>query len=148
MKGSVRIIYSSQELPPFNEATLDYLLELHPSAPQDALLPPAPQENEARFHTIVTEESVKRTLMEFSSSTSAGPDGLRPGHLKALLGSATAAAGGKLATALTNLMNLVLEGGIPNEIFLLSFMRLFSKFLVYPKPVEFLLNFLICYDWS
>ena len=64
----------------------------------------------------MTEEIVKRTIMGFCSSSSAGPDGLRPGHLKALLGSASAAAGVKLATALTNLINLVLEGGVPDEI--------------------------------
>ena len=79
VKGPVRIFFSSQGLAPFDESMLSQLLELHPSATQEASHLPALQENDARFHTTETEESVKRTIMGFCFSSSAGPDGLRPG---------------------------------------------------------------------
>ena len=99
VKGAVRVISGSQELATFNESTPSQLKELHPSQPEDFALPPPPDDNAPQFHAECTVEQVKAEIKKFLSSSAAGPDGLRPAHLKALLQPASSARGTRLLTA-------------------------------------------------
>ena len=58
---------------------------------------------------------VKVEIKKFSSSSAAGPDGLRPRPPKTLLGPMSSAQGTRLLTALSNLVNDVLAGGGPKD---------------------------------
>ena len=100
---------------PFSETTFSQLEELHPSQSEDFTLPPPPDDNAPQFHATYTEEPVKAEIKKLPSSSAAGPDGLRPTHLKALPGSASSAQGTRLLTALKNLVNDVLAGGVPKR---------------------------------
>ena len=51
--------------------------------------------------------------MSFHAVTSGGPDGLRPGHLRLLVDHGSAEAGSRLLSALTNLVNALLRGEVP-----------------------------------
>lgn len=55
------------------------------------------------FTSIVTEEDVRRA---FPSGSAGGPDGLRPQHLKDLIGPSATVGGPLLLSALTSLVNL------------------------------------------
>ena len=51
--------------------------------------------------------------MSFHSGASGGPDGLRPGHLRSLVALGSAEAGLRLLSALTDLVNVMLRGEVP-----------------------------------
>ena len=113
IKGAVRVISGSQGLAPFNERTLSQLKELNPSQPEGFKLLPPPDDKAPQFQATCTEEQAKAEIKKSTFSSAAGPDGLRPAHLKTLLGPASSAQGTRLLTALTNLFNDVLVGEVP-----------------------------------
>ena len=51
--------------------------------------------------------------MSFRAGASGGPDGLSPGHLRSLVVHGSAEAGSRLLSALTNLVNVMLRGEVP-----------------------------------
>ena len=51
--------------------------------------------------------------MSFRDGASGGPDGLRPGHLRSLVAHGSAEAGLRLLSALTDLVNVMLRGEVP-----------------------------------
>ena len=63
---------------------------------------------------MATEREVLEALASFHPGSAGGPDGLRPGHLVALTGRASAEAGTRLLTALTDLINVALKGEVPD----------------------------------
>ena len=69
--------------------------------------------------TSCTDEE-KAAVFSFPLGSAAGPDGLRPGHLRDLLGRRTAAAGERLLKELTEFVNLVLQGRTPPSLLSLS----------------------------
>ena len=112
VRGAVRELASSEGLAPNNEATLEALRSKHPPIPEDLSLPEPPDGN---FDVIVaTEEEVRRAIDSFQPGSAGGPDGLRPSHLKSLIGHAAAEAGVRLLGALTEFVNAVLRGEVPH----------------------------------
>ena len=111
-KGAIRELSSDVSLAPDNSQTLDQLKEKHPAAPVGVSLPPAPEDDEA--HIQVSSDSVKKAILSFPAGCAGGPDGLKPGHLKHLIG--TAGVGNRLLDALTKLVNLILKDKIPEVI--------------------------------
>jgi hypothetical protein len=65
---------------------------------------------------VVNEEEVTRSIISFPPGSGAGPDGLRPQHLKDLISKSNGEEGSKLLTALTDLTNIILSGEIPRDI--------------------------------
>ena len=51
--------------------------------------------------------------MSFHAGASGGSDGLRPGHLRSLVAHGSAEAGSRLLSALTDLVNVMLRGEVP-----------------------------------
>ena len=112
LRGAIRELSSDDTLAPDNSETLDKLKERHPAAPAGISLPPAPGDDES--HIPVTVDSVKNAILSFPAGSAGGPDGLKPGHLKILIGASEA--GNRLLESITKLANFVLKGIIPEDI--------------------------------
>ena len=112
LRGAIRELSSDDTLVPNNSETLEKLRERHPAAPEGISLPPAP-ENDAD-HIPVTKDAVKKAILSFPAGSAGGPDGLKPGHLKNLIGAAEA--GNRLLESITKLVNFVLKNKIPEDI--------------------------------
>ncbi len=113
VKGAVRLLASSEDLAGHGEEVIQALRSKHPPAPENLNLPPAPNA-QMPPPSAVTKEQVAAAVTSFPSGSAAGPDGLRPAHLKALIGQGSFAAGEKLLETLTKFVNMVLRGEIPD----------------------------------
>jgi hypothetical protein len=110
VKGAVRLLCSDDRLAVPQESTFAELCRLHPVAPFDRR--PVPDTDTSPLH--VSPSAVRAAIQSFPNSSSAGPDGLRPQHLKDLLiGSADDSL---LLVAVTDLVNLLLEGKAPPSV--------------------------------
>ena len=109
--GAVRELASSDGLAPLSPATEADLRAKHPPAPQDLAFPDPPCNSLPV--AIATTDDVLKAITSFRPGSAGGPDGLRPGHLKSLVGHAAAEAGSRLLTALTDFVNFVLWGKVP-----------------------------------
>ena len=112
LKGAIRELSSDDGLAPDNNDTLQKLEERHPTAPTGISLPPAPEDGVA--HIQVSTDSVKNAILSFPAGSAGGPDGLKPGHLKHLIGASEA--GNRLLESITKLVNFVLKDKIPEDI--------------------------------
>ena len=112
LRGAIRELSSDDTLTPDNSETLNNLRERHPLAPAEVSLPSAPDNEDA--HISVSSESVRLGIHSFPAGSTGGPEGLKPGHLKQMIGASEA--GRRLLESLTKLVNLVLKGKIPDDI--------------------------------
>ena len=112
LKGAIRELSSDDTLAPDTIETLDKLKERHPTVPDTISLPQAPENVDA--HIPTTSENVKSTILSFPAGSAGGPDGLKPGHLKHLIGASEA--GNRLLEPLTSLVNFILMNKIPENI--------------------------------
>lgn len=107
VKSAVRLLCSDDRLAFPDESTFDDLRRLHPTAPPDrrpvpiAVIPPLQ----------VSPPAVRAAIQSFPNGSAAGPDGLRPQHLKDLV--IGAADDNPLLVAIVDLVNLLLEGKTP-----------------------------------
>ena len=62
---------------------------------------------------MATPAEVKEAIRSFASGSAGGKDGLRPQHLKDMTGDRV---GGELIEALTDFVNLVLRGRVPEVV--------------------------------
>ena len=85
--------------------------EKHPSAPENFRLPDPPVGSVVP--AVATEEDVRKIIMSFRAGASGGPDGLRPGHLRSFVAHGLAEAGSRLLSVLTDLVNVMLRGEVP-----------------------------------
>ena len=113
VRGAVRALASEDTIADFDETTARALREKHPSSPADLQLPAHPDE-QLPLPNAVTKEEVMAGIRSFPQSSAAGPDGLRPSHLRDLVGRGSAAAGDLLLTELTAFVNLALQGKVPD----------------------------------
>ena len=109
LRGAIRELSSEDTLAPNSPETLKILKEKHPSAPIGGSLPPAPEDDDA--HDPVSSDSVRKAILSFPAGSAGGPDGLKPGHLKNLIGAAEA--GNRLLESITKLVNFILQNQIP-----------------------------------
>ena len=111
IRAAARIICSEEKPADENDATLYALQQRHPQAPADRRCPPDP----SLFAAVqITEDDITRAIRSFPTGSSAGPDGLRPQHLLDL--TSCLEAGRALVTAVTGLINLLLQGQCPPEV--------------------------------
>ena len=111
IRGAVRLLASSEGHAPKNGETLRLLEQKHPPAPGDLSLPEPPEDG---FPTCVCAvEDIRKALSSFGPGSAGGPDGLRPGHLQSLTSRWAAEAGVRLLSSLTEFVNLILSGGVP-----------------------------------
>ena len=111
VSGAVRELASAEGLAPQDRDTLRALKEKHPSAPENLSLPDPP--DGSVVPAVATEEDVRKAIMSFRAGASGGPDGLRPGHLRSLVAHGSAEAGARLLSTLTDLVNVMLRGEVP-----------------------------------
>ena len=111
IRAAARILCSDERPAAVDGATLDALRKRHPPAPSDYSSPPEPTEYSA---IQVTEADVTRAIRSFPAGSSGGPDGLRPQHLVDMF--TCPASGPGLITAITGLVNLLLQGCCPPQV--------------------------------
>lgn len=107
VKGAVRLLCSDDKLITPDTFTFNQLSSLHPRTPEDRRPSPTSDAQPLR----VLPEAVKAAIQSFPSGSSAGPDGLRPHHLKDLITGITCEH--PLLLAITDLLNIILEGKTP-----------------------------------
>ena len=111
-KGAVKLACSEDTIADMSIATLSALQQKHPSPHPDSCIPPLPQGSVA--HTVsVSVEEVAKAIRSFPNGSAGGPDGLRPQHLKDMVGPSTAGGGHVLLSALASFLSLVLAGRTP-----------------------------------
>lgn len=111
VSGAVREMASAEGLAPLNEDTVEALRAKHPPASGDLNLPDPP--DESIVPVVATEGNIRKAICSFRAWSSGGPDGLRPGHLRSLIGFSSAETGARLLTALIEFVNVMLRGEIP-----------------------------------
>merc|ERR1712121_275033 len=104
----IRELFSDDTLAP-NSPETRQILEKHPPAPISFSHPPAPENDDA--HVPISSDSVRKAILSFPAGSAGGPDGLKPGHLKNLIGAAEA--GNRLLESITKLVNFILRNQIP-----------------------------------
>ena len=112
VRGALRVLTSDDSFANPTSEVVENIQDKHPEPPSDLrdLQPPA----EESVPLIATEADVRRAISSFPPSSSAGLDGIRPAHLRSLVGRTVAEAGARLLTALTALTNLAISGQIPD----------------------------------
>ena len=117
LKGAVRLASSDDTLAPINESTFTALQEKHPLPHPDSVIPSIQAENEPPHAlSTVTEEEIIHAIRSFPNCSAGGPDGLRPQHLKDMVGSPADDGRQVLLSALASFTQLVLEGKTPPSI--------------------------------
>ena len=110
VKGAVRLLCSDDRLAIPDDSTFDDLRRLHPAAPVNRRLVPTTDTPPLQ----VSPSAVRAAIQSFPNGSAAGPDGLRPQHLKDLL--VGAPDDSQLLVAVTDLTNLLLEGKTPSSV--------------------------------
>ena len=113
-RGAVRLACSEDSCAEMSDSTLKALQQKHPAPHPDSSIPPPPQD--PILPTSVTEEEVLQAIRSFPNGSAAGPDGLRPQHLKDMTGFSAETGGRTLLRALTSFSNLILDGKTPASI--------------------------------
>ena len=113
-KGAVRLACADDTIAEHSPATLESLRLKHPEPHPDRSIFPALDAE--LFSLTFTEEDVKRAIMSFPAGSAGGPDGLRPQHLKDLIGPSANEGGAILLRALTLLVTLILNGKTPSQL--------------------------------
>ena len=103
VKGAVRLLCSDDKLAVPDHSTLAALSRLHPAAPADR----RPTPSTVVPPLQVLPDMVRKAIQSFPNGSAAGPDGLRPQHLKDLV--VGAADDNPLLVAIVDLVNLLLE---------------------------------------
>ena len=111
VSGAVRELASAEGLAPQDGDTLRALKEKHPSAPENLSLPDPP--DGSVVPAVASEEDVRKGILSFHAGASGGPDGLCPCHLRSLVAHGSAEARSRLLFALTDLVNVMLRGEVP-----------------------------------
>ena len=106
-KTALRLICSDDTPAIPNAETREALQLKHASKPPDRRDPPQPKQGATQTPLTMTSETVMTELQSFPVSSSDGPDGLTPQHLKDLVSNNTSS---ELLEALTSLVNLILGG--------------------------------------
>ena len=111
LKAAIRILVSDETYAAPSADGLAKLLLKHPPATVDADTLPVPQSDSG---LSVAESDVRKAIMSFPAGSCAGPDNLRPRHLKDMVNCQKK--GPDLLTALTGFVNMVLSASCPRKV--------------------------------
>ena len=112
-KGAIRLACSEDSIAEPNDKTLLALKDKHPEPHPGSNFPTAPAQGQA---IQVSFEEVVKAIRSFPCGSAGGPDGLRPQHLKDMLGVRREGGGSQLLRALTSFTNLILAGRTPPSV--------------------------------
>ena len=91
--------------------TLRALKEKLPSPPENISLPDPP--DGSVVPAVASGEDVRKGILSFHSGASGGLDGFHPGYLRSLVAHSSSEAGSRPLSALTDLVNVMLRGEVP-----------------------------------
>ena len=112
VSGAVRELSSSDGLAKQSGETIRALKDKHPPAPRDLMMPEPP--DDSLVVPVFSAEEIRKAVNSFRPGSAGGPDGLKPGHLKTLLSHSSAEAGESLLITLTDFVNAILRGEVPD----------------------------------
>ena len=107
IRGAVKALCSNEVLSVPSPATTQLLKDKHPPAPADKRAHPCLSAAPLNVYP----SDVFRAIKSFTPGSAAGPDGVRPQHLLDMTDKRT---NGTLIDAITDLVNLILAGGVPD----------------------------------
>ena len=117
-----------------NPENLQKLKNKHPDSRPDTDIPPF-QPATTDFHLSITPSMVRKAVFSFPAGSAGGPDGLRPQHLKDILGSCRDDLELDFLSSLSNFIGLVVGGEVPYAVgafflgpHLLVFLRRMGEF--------------------
>ena len=109
--GAVRLACSDDKFAPFDSTTLSALQSRHPPAPADSSIPPV--DTSSPSAPEVLESDVLSALSSFPCDSAAGPDCLRPQHLKDMCDPSVVGCREVILPTLVSFVRLVLDGKTP-----------------------------------
>ena len=98
-----------------NPENLQKLKGKHPDSHPDTDIPPF-QLATTDFHLSITPFMVRKAVFSFPAGSAGGPDGLRPQHLKDILGSCRDDLESDFLSSLSNFIGLVVGGEVPQAV--------------------------------
>ena len=110
----MRLACADDTIAEHSPATLESLRQKHSESHPDRSISLTPDAE--LFSLNFTEEDVKMAIISFPAGSAGGPDGLRPQHLKDLIGPSAKEGGAILLRALTSLVTLILKGKTPSQL--------------------------------
>lgn len=110
IRGAIRLACSDDTIAPNDDITLSALLTKHPPHPQPTNFPSPPED---LLVMPVLEDEVLKAISTFPPGSAGGLDGMRPQILKDLCSQGN---GDDLKEAICAFLNLILNGGIPQNI--------------------------------
>ena len=111
--GAVQALLSIDSFAPRCADSVRQMTDRHPAEPADIAYPACP--SEAR-PSQTSSDMVDVGIRSFPNSSSAGPDGLRPRHLKDLTASELGESASRLREALARFVDLLSAGEVPGSI--------------------------------
>ena len=111
--AALRLLTSEDTIAVDSADTLRALQAKHPPGPENSNLPPPPSAFPG--DALQTDhDSVLAGIRSMKPGSGSGLDGMRPLHLKHMVGKESAESGRHLVSALTRLVNIVLAGNVPS----------------------------------
>lgn len=114
--GAIRLAASDETIAPCTQAIADSLRLKHPPRVSHPKLTSSHQPSQDAVNLILSETAILAAVKSFPAGSSGGMDGLRPQHLKDLVGATTGDTGQRLLAQLTDFVNLCLSGRVPEGI--------------------------------
>jgi len=111
VRAAIRILMSDDSPAVPSPESFNALSEKHPAASSNLTELPAPRTDQC---LSVDESEVRRAVLSFPAGSAAGPDGLRPQHIRDML--LCREAGAEFLSALTDFVNLVIAGLCPSNV--------------------------------
>jgi hypothetical protein len=111
LKGALRILSSDSGVVTPDLESFKIMKSKHPSS--NSSLPPPPSSS---VKLTITLCEVLAAIESFPCGSSGGLDGFIPQHFKDLVGKSNGVIGSNLAKALVSLMELIIQGNVPNKV--------------------------------
>ncbi|XP_055336548.1 uncharacterized protein LOC129586997 [Paramacrobiotus metropolitanus] len=113
VKGAIRVLLADDKIAEINPRTVESLRDKHPPAPEDCNFPAPP--DDTAHATAVSPAELMSATFSFPPGSAGGVFGLRPQHLKDLLGRKDDTQS-ELCLALTDLATMLLRKDVPEDI--------------------------------
>ena len=108
IKGALQILSGNSSFVNPSKESLDTLQQKHPQASSDLMLHPSP--STSTQPTYFSQNQIQAATSSFPHSSRAGPEGLRPQHLKDCISISAGDASISFLTSLTELVNHLTNG--------------------------------------
>ena len=113
--GAVRLASSDDTLAAMDNSTFTALQYKHPPPHPDSVVMPLHVDLQPPSISV-NEDDIVRAIRSFPNGSAGGPDGLKPQHLKDMIGPSAVDCSQALLPALASFIELVLEGRMPPSI--------------------------------